>query len=187
MKTLLDELFSNRYSSSPIGVVLIIRTFFRNLVFMRGKNNILEIFRELPASYKTEVLDELLLEYEQEGVVLEESITKLSGKRKNKPCPHCHSDSVVKRGVKDGVQSYYCKDCKKWYRETTGTPLYNIQLKDKWQGYIALMEKGTSIKKSAKELKISIQTSFDWRHKILSSLEQFIPDQLSDEVECDEM
>ncbi len=34
---------------------------------------------------------------------------------------------------------------------------------------------------------ISIQTSFDWRHKILSSLNEFVPEQLSSEVECDEL
>ena len=34
---------------------------------------------------------------------------------------------------------------------------------------------------------ISIQTTFDWRHEILSSLAQFIPEQLADEIECDEL
>lgn len=43
------------------------------------------------------------------------------------------------------------------------------------------------IKKIAKALKMSIQTSFDWRHKILSSLEQFAPTELSSAVECDEL
>jgi len=38
------------------------------------------------------------------------------------------------------------------------------------------------IKKIAKELGISIQTSFDWRHKILSLLSQFTPEQLIDEI-----
>ena len=49
------------------------------------------------------------------------------------------------------------------------------------------MEAGKSIKKIANELGISIQTSFNWRHKILSSLSQFSPNQLSGEIECDEM
>ena len=49
------------------------------------------------------------------------------------------------------------------------------------------MELGMPIKKIAKELNISIQTSFDWRHKILSSLDQFTPKELSQEVECDEL
>ena len=49
------------------------------------------------------------------------------------------------------------------------------------------MEQGMPIKKIAKELSISIQTSFDWRHKILSSLSEFTPSELSNEVECDEL
>ena len=49
------------------------------------------------------------------------------------------------------------------------------------------MEQGMPIKKIAQELNISIQTSFDWRHKILSSLDQFAPERLSSEVECDEL
>ena len=43
-------------------------------------------------------------------------------------------------------------ECKKWYSETTGTPLYEIKLKNKWQSYLKCMEKGMSIKKIAKEL-----------------------------------
>ena len=43
------------------------------------------------------------------------------------------------------------------------------------------------IKKIAKEIGISIPTSFDWRHKILSSLSDFAPQTLSGIVECDEL
>ena len=42
-------------------------------------------------------------------------------------------------------------------------------------------------KKIAKKLGISIQTSFDWRHKVLSSPSEFVPSELSNEVECDEL
>lgn len=49
------------------------------------------------------------------------------------------------------------------------------------------MEQNIPIKKIAKKLDISIQTSFDWRHKILSSLEYYIPKQLSGVIECDEL
>ena len=82
---------------------------------------------------------------------------------------------------------YRCNACGKWYSETTGTPLYDIKLKPKWQAYLNCMEKGMPIKKIAKVLDISIQTSFDWRHKILVSLSQYVPKQLSTEVECDEL
>ena len=49
------------------------------------------------------------------------------------------------------------------------------------------MEQGMPIKKIAKEPGISVQTSFDWRHKIPGSLNQFVPEQLSSEVACDEL
>ena len=128
-----------------------------------------------------------MIEQELQGKVLQEAQKSVSEIRKNKPCPHCSSKKVYKRGKQRGVQMYKCNDCKKWYSETTGTPLYDIKLKNKWQSYLNLMEQGVSIKKIAKELEISIQTSFDWRHKILSSLSEFTPTELSEEVECDEL
>lgn len=145
------------------------------------------MFSQLPLSSQNELLDELLQEHELKCKVLFEAQEDLSVKRNKKPCPHCHSTSVYKRGKQNGVQMYSCKDCSKWYSETTGTPLYGIQLKHKWQSYLNCMERGMPIKMIAKELGISIQTSFDWRHKVLSSLDQFVPEQLSSMVECDEL
>lgn len=154
---------------------------------MKLSQKIKRMFSQLPLSSQNELLDELLQEHELKGKVLFEAQEDLSAKRNKKPCPHCHSTSVYKRGKQNGVQMYSCKDCSKWYSETTGTPLYGIQLKHKWQSYLNCMERGMPIKKIAKELGISIQTSFDWRHKILSSLDQFVPEQLSSMVECDEL
>lgn len=124
---------------------------------------------------------------ELQGKILIEAQEELSVKRKKKPCPHCTSINVYKRGKQQGVQMYQCNDCRRWYSETTGTPLYDIKLKSKWQSYLRCMEQGMPIKKIATEIGISIRTSFDWRHKILSSLDQFVPEQLSSEVECDEL
>ena len=141
----------------------------------------------MPVSSQTELLDELLQEQELQSKILNTAQEEISGKRKKKPCPHCASKKVYKRGCQKGVQMYQCNECKKWYSETTGTPLYDIKLKSKWQSYLRCMEQGMPIKKIAKEIGISIQTSFDWRHKILSSLNEFVPQQLSSEVECDEL
>ncbi len=154
---------------------------------MKPSDYIKDLYSKLESIDKTKLLDELLVQHEQEGILLNDAKKTLSEKRKNKPCPHCGSIHVYKRGIKDGSQSYSCRSCGKWYRETTGTPLYNIQKKDKWQSYLGYMEKGYPIKKIAKELGISIQTSFDWRHKVLASLEQFIPKELTDTIECDEL
>lgn len=154
---------------------------------MITSTEIKNLFIELPLGEQHSLLEELLIEQELRGKVLQEAQEAVSAKRKNKPCPHCGSKKVYKRGKQRGVQMYKCNECQKWYSETTGTPLYDIKLKHKWQSYLKLMEEGVSIKNIAKELKISIQTSFDWRHKILSSLSEFVPEKLSDEVECDEL
>lgn len=154
---------------------------------MKSSQEIKALFSQLPVTSQNELLNELLQEQELQGKILIEASEEVSEKRKKKPCSHCASENVYKRGFQRGVQMYQCKECKKWYSETTGTPLYDIKLKDKWQSYLRCMEQGMPIKKIAKELSISIQTSFDWRHKILSSLNQFVPDKLTSEVECDEL
>jgi transposase-like protein len=145
------------------------------------------LFSELPGDAQKLLLEELLYTQELEGKVLKSAGDEVQARGKKKPCPHCQSEDVYKRGSQSGVRMYSCKKCKKWYSETTGTPLYDIKHKNKWQAYLRCMEKGMSIKKIAKELGISIQTSFDWRHKILSSLDQFVPEKMSSEIECDEM
>ncbi len=56
-----------------------------------------------------------------------------------------------------------------------------------WKSYIKMMFDGYSIKQIANELKICIQTSFRWRHKILAVLEnKFMNDTLKGIVEVDE-
>ncbi len=127
------------------------------------------------------------MEQEFQGKVIQEAGLEILKERLKKPCPHCASTKVYKRGKQKGVQMYRCNDCSKWYSETTGTALYDIKLKSKWQSYLQCMEQGMPIKKIVRELNISIQTSFDWRHKILSSLDQFVPKELSSEVEYDEL
>ena len=82
---------------------------------------------------------------------------------------------------------YSCRSCKKWYSETTGTPLWDIKLKSKWSAYVRCLTEGMSIRKAATTVDISIQTSFDWRHKILASLESLVPQTLTGIVECDEL
>ena len=154
---------------------------------MQPSEEIKVLFSALSSSSQSELLDSLLQEHELRGEILQEASDALISKRKNKPCPHCRSEKVYKRGKQGGVQMYQCNECKKWYSETTGTPIYDIKLKSKWQSYLRCMEQGMPIKKIAKELHISIQTSFDWRHKILSSLDQFVPKTLSNEIECDEL
>lgn len=154
-----------------------------------NKQEIKGLFGGLGLVDQRELLEELLRDQELSGQILEDAGMEVKAKRKKKPCPYCSSTKVYKRGKQNSVQMYRCREeeCLRWYSETTGTALYEIKLKDKWQSYLNCMEQGMPIKKIAKKLSISIQTSFDWRHKILSSLEQFIPEELTNEVECDEL
>lgn len=88
-------------------------------------------FKNLSLSDRRELLEELLLFQELEGSILEEVGDEIKNKRDKKPCPYCQSQKVYKRGKQQGVQMYKCREtsCNRWYSETTGTALYNIQLK----------------------------------------------------------
>jgi transposase-like protein len=143
----------------------------------------------LPFSVQEQLLGDMLQEYELQGKVLDSALDLVHKDQDIKPCPHCRSKKVYKRGKQKGAQMYQCREenCKKWFSETTGTPLWDIKLKNKWQAYLRCMEQGMTLKAIAEELKISIQTSFDWRHKILSSLNEFVPETLSGIVESDEL
>lgn len=154
---------------------------------MKSESEIKEHFEKLAPEVQERLLDELLKEFEMRGSVLENARQELKKSIKNKSCPHCRSESVYKRGKKNGVQMYNCRSCLKWYSETTGTPLWDIKLKHKWQGYLRCMQQGMTLRQISKEMGISIQTSFDWRHKVLSALNSYTPEMLSGVVECDEL
>jgi len=154
---------------------------------MKQITEIKATFKSLPVTTQAQLLDELLQEFEMNGHLIESVKMDIKEQKSKKPCPHCASLKVYKRGKQHGTQMYQCRACNKWYSETTGTPLWDIKLKHKWQSYLRCMQQGMSIKKTAKELNISIQTSFDWRHKILSALDSYTPQILSGTIECDEM
>lgn len=84
-------------------------------------------------------------------------------------CPHCQSKKLRANGKLKQVQRYVCNGCKKNFSETTGKLLYNLKKRDKVNTYLYCLLSGYSIRKSAKETGISIQTSFDWRHKLLAA------------------
>jgi hypothetical protein len=66
-------------------------------------------------------------------------------------------------------QKYKCKACCKVFTAKTGTTLHRLQKPEKFELYRSLMlESYYPIKQIAKKVGISIQTAFDWRHKILS-------------------
>lgn len=115
------------------------------------------------------------------------SIQKDRLKEQGITCPHCQSNRIVANGKLNSVQRYWCRACNKHFRETTGTPLAWLKKKDKWLQYLRCMLSGYSLRKSAKETGISLQTSFDWRHKVLQAFKTMSPEGFTGICESDDI
>ncbi len=86
-------------------------------------------------------------------------------------CPHCSHSKYVRFGIDKGAQRYKCKSCQRSFTEYTGTWMAGLQRKDKIVDYLKLMVEEKSLDKIVSILGINKKTAFDWRHKILSSVD----------------
>ena len=128
---------------------------------MNSHDEIVRLFKSLTEEDKSVVLQELNQASTLETVRIEEAHIV--------SCPHCESKLFVKNGKRGEVQKYKCKACCRVFTSRTGTSLHRLQKADKFELYKSLMlESYYPIKQIAKKVGISIQTAFDWRHKILS-------------------
>lgn len=128
---------------------------------MSAHVEILRLFKSLPEKERGIVLDELTQASTEEATRLKDANIVC--------CPYCESKLFVKNGKRGPLQKYKCKACCKVFSSKTGTSLHRLQKPDKFELYKALMlESYYPIKQIAKKVGISIQTAFDWRHKILS-------------------
>lgn len=87
-------------------------------------------------------------------------------------CPHCRSNKYRKHGIDKGSQRYKCRSCNCTFTEYTGTWMAGLHKKELVGDYLKLMEEELSLEKIKKRLGINIKTAFDWRHKILSGLQE---------------
>jgi transposase-like protein len=87
-------------------------------------------------------------------------------------CPHCKSENFYKNGSVKGLIRYKCKSCTRTFGEFSKTTFGNIIKMDKFLLFkkIMLTEGALPLKMMCKRVGISIQTSFDWRHKLIGSL-----------------
>jgi transposase-like protein len=132
---------------------------------MSVKAKILELFNELSEADRNSLLQELSLKTVSEKILVEDAPVI--------SCPHCESKLFVKNGKRGDLQKFKCKSCCKIFTPRTGTPMHKIQKLDKFEAYKALMlDSYLPLKKIAAKVGVSIQTAFDWRHKILSGLNQ---------------
>lgn len=103
-------------------------------------------------------------------------------------CPRCGSENIVKAGVNNNKQRYKCKSCKHQFSYTAGTFVYRLHKPSAMLDYIRCMLEGKTIRACASEVGISVPTSFNWRHKILSALESLDEDiKFSGIIETDEL
>lgn len=102
-------------------------------------------------------------------------------------CPHCQSSEIRANGKYKDVQRYHCKSCKKYFRQTTGTAIFGLKKPELFTQYLYHMLMGYSIEECGKRTGICIQTSFDWRHKVLSGFEQAVPDRFEGITESDDI
>ncbi len=127
-------------------------------------NEFKDYFTSATSLEKQEIISELL-EITRQNIPFTDK-----GDKAAVSCPHCKSKDIRANGKLKGVQRHVCKGCRKNISETTGKFWYNIKKKDKIRRYLYCLLSGYSIRKSAKETGISIQTSVDWRHKFLTAV-----------------
>jgi len=102
-------------------------------------------------------------------------------------CCACGSFHVRANGKLKGVQRYWCGDCGKHFSETTGKVTWSLQKKEKLGEYLHHMLSGHSIKRCAQLTGVAIQTSFDWRHKILGAFSEAVPEGFEGITESDDI
>ena len=140
-----------------------------------------DYFRNSSALVQEEMINELL-HLSNFGNCLEENVDL-----QVISCPHCSSKKIRANGKLKGVQRYYCNNCQKNFSQNTGKFWYHIKKKDKVKDYLYCLLSGYSIRKSAKEVGISIQTSFTWRHKLLTSFSSVSVSEFEGIVESDDL
>ena len=140
-----------------------------------------DFFMSSDALTQQEIVSSLL------SLSLQESEVRDNNETKAVTCPHCSGNRIRANGKLKGVQRYVCNGCSKYFSETTGKFWYNIKKKDKLNRYLYCLLSGYSIRKSAKETGISIQTSFDWRHKLLTSFSSVSAEEFQGIVESDDL
>lgn len=150
--------------------------------------DIITYFKSLTNEKQLELLDNLntikLSDDEDEVNLLK--IRELQLNNKQSSCPHCGHEKYIKYGKDKGVQRYKCKSCKRNFTPYTGTWLAHIHKKELLSEYIVLMQQQKSLNSTANILGINKKTCFDWRHKILSSIENIEEESFVGITESDE-
>lgn len=120
-----------------------------------------------------------------------ENIREILGMSEAPPCKCrcCGSASFIKNGheTKSGRQRYLCKDCKRTFTSLTGTVLDRMHKKEEFIRYVNSFIRNLTLREAAGEHGITLNTSFNWRHKLLHALGLSAGDvELAGEIQADE-
>lgn len=148
--------------------------------------NFTEYFKSLDDRERQAVMDELLILLSP-SVSSSASLLEESKQRQQSCCPYCKSMDIRANGKQKSIQRYYCKDCKRYFSDSTGNVSYGLKKSSLLTKYLYHMLMGYSIRKCAGLTGICTQTSFDWRHKILSSFKAATPESFTGIVESDDI
>ena len=130
---------------------------------MNTENKIIQLFKSLPNKEKQDVLKVLNKISTNEAMPSKDMLVS--------SCPNSKSKLFTKNGYRGAYQKYKCKSCFRVFTAKTGTSLHGLHKPEKFQLYKSLMlEAYYPIKTIANKVGVSIQTAFDWRHKILTGV-----------------
>ena len=89
-------------------------------------------------------------------------------------CQRCNSEHIVKYGKdKNRKQRYKCKNCGiVFYADSFTVTSKTRHDMETWKRFVELLLSRASLAKCASACKISVQTAFTWRHKILNALQK---------------
>jgi transposase-like protein len=101
-------------------------------------------------------------------------------------CPRCASTRLYRHGCAHDLQRYRCRDCGKTFNALTGTPLARLRERSRWLNYLDCLLGATSVRKAARIVGVHRTTSFRWRHRFLTGIEEQPPKRLNGIAEADE-
>ena len=110
----------------------------------------------------------------------------LNDNSRNIVCPHCESNKLQKWGIRNDMQRYKCKKCRRTFNALTGTPLANLRKKGRWLSYAECLKNGLTVREAASKCGVHKNTSFRWRHRFLKNSTNIKPNKLSGIVEVND-
>jgi len=108
-------------------------------------------------------------------------------------CPHCESESIVKNGHNDcGHQRYKCKDCGRTFVNWNGGNLFprTKLTKKQWMDFCNCFVESKSVRATAVECDVSVNTSLFMRRRVQEIVSKCIPSfevKAECNIELDEM